>query len=101
MKKSLMLFLIFFLLMPSFSHAEKNLSTREEVFRFLNLAFNTQVALSEELRTKEEISTLLNPYFSHSYQKKFGNENIVEEEGRYLTYGSDFALILVIQIKQK
>lgn len=75
--------------------AETKLPSKHDVFRFLEDAFQVQVSLSELPRTKEEIGSLLNPYFSNDYQRIFLAENLFEEEGKYLTYGSDFPLLYV------
>ena len=91
MKKTLLLLFAFLLLMPLSPRAEGDLRTRKEVFAFLKGGFDAQVSLSEQLRTKEEVKSLLNPYFSEMYQTMFWKENIVEEEGKFVTYGSDFA----------
>lgn len=64
----------------------------EEIFEFLKSAFMSQVALSEEGRSMEDVMAILEPYFSVSYIDLFLKENIVEENGQYFTYGSDFAL---------
>jgi len=91
MKKSLMFLFVFLLLMPLSPKADDDLLTRKDVFDFLKGGFEAQVSLSEQLRTKEEIHNLLEPYFSEKYQNIFWKENIVEEEGKFVTYGSDSA----------
>lgn len=91
MKKTLLLLVIILLLIPLSPTAKEKLHTKEEIFSFLKDAFQAQVSLSEQTRTKEEINDLLNPYFSKSFQKLFWNENVFEEEGKFVTYGSDFA----------
>jgi hypothetical protein len=91
LKKSLLLLLVFMFVMPLSPKAESELKKREDVFAFLQQGFEAQVALSEKVRTKEEIEELLNPYFSNNYQREFWNANVVEEEEHYITYGSDFA----------
>jgi hypothetical protein len=90
-----MFLFVFLLLMPMSPQAESNLLTRKEVIAFLKGGFEAQVALSEQLRTKKEVTDLLNPYFSEKYLNLFWKENIVEEEGKYGTYGSDFALYYI------
>lgn len=91
MKKLSIFILIFLLIIPLSPHAKTESINENEVFPFLQEAFKAQVALSEFPRAKEEIADLLNPYFSASYQMTFLAENIVEEDGKFLTYGSDFA----------
>lgn len=91
MKKTLLLLLAVLLFLPMSPNAKVKLSTKDEVFDLLQNAFQVQVSLSEQTRTKEEIDELLNGYFTKGYQQLFWNENIFEEEGKYVTYGSDFA----------
>ncbi|MGM0902534.1 MAG: DUF3993 domain-containing protein [Bacillota bacterium] len=62
-----------------------------EMFDFLKSAFTAQVSLSEKGRSLKEVELILEPYFSESFIHLFLKENIVEESGQYLTYGSDFA----------
>jgi hypothetical protein len=91
MKKLSIFILIFLLIIPLSPQAKTESINEKNIFLFLQEAFKAQVSLSEFPRTKKEITELLNPYFSMSYQSMFWTENMVEEEGRFLTYGSDFA----------
>ncbi|MEH7177353.1 DUF3993 domain-containing protein [Neobacillus vireti] len=91
MKKMLFLLFVVLLLIPLSPNANMKLNTKTEVFSLLQEAFETQISLSEKTRTKKEIIELLDPYFSKVYQELFWNENIFEEEGEFVTYGSDFA----------
>lgn len=91
MKKTLLLLLAVLLLIPLSPNANVKLSTKAEVYDLLQNAFQVQVSLSEQTRTREEINELLNGYFTKSYQQLFWKENIFQEEERYVTYGSDFA----------
>jgi hypothetical protein len=70
---------------------EDSIQEEGEVLEFVESAFMAQVSLSEQGRSLEEVRAILEPYFSESFIKLFLNENIVEESGQYLTYGSDFA----------
>jgi hypothetical protein len=91
MKKLSIFILIFLLIIPLSPQAKTESINEKDIFSFLQEAYNTQVALSEYPRTQGEIIELLSPYFSGSYQRLFWRENMVEEEGGFLTYGSDFA----------
>jgi hypothetical protein len=91
MKKTLLLLLVILLLIPLSPNAKVKLSTKKEVFSLLQEAFQVQVSLSEQTRTREEINELINPYFSKGYQELFWDENVFEEEEKFVTYGSDFA----------
>jgi hypothetical protein len=91
MKKLSIFILTFLLLIPLSPQAKTESINDDKIFTFLQEAFKAQVALSEYPRTKEEITELLNPYFSPSYQSIFWAENMIEEEGEFLTYGSGFA----------
>jgi hypothetical protein len=59
--------------------------------QFLESAFNAQVSLSEQERSMAEVEAVLQPFFTDSFKRHFIKENIVEENGKYITYGSDFA----------
>lgn len=92
MKKQLVsLFLLLFLIVPLSPQATTGLTTRNEVFNFLKEANRAQVSLSEKGRSKMEIKNILDPYFTDTYQMIFWKENIHRKNGRYLTYGTDFA----------
>ncbi len=90
--KLLFLFITFLLfLIPANAFADSDLDGREEVFAFLEKAFDSQVSLSEKGRTMDEIEAVLNPYFTEEYKSQFIGENIVGQENEYQTYGTDFA----------
>jgi hypothetical protein len=95
MKKTLLILFIVLLLIPLSPNAKDSLSDKNDVFSFLQKAFQAQLSLSDQTRTKQEIRDVLNPYFSEEYQKLFWDENIFEEEGKFVTYGSDFAFYYI------
>jgi hypothetical protein len=95
MKKTLLILFIVLLLIPLSPNAKDSLSDKNDVFSFLQKAFQAQISLSDQTRTKQEIRDVLNPYFSEEYQKLFWDENIFEEEGKFVTYGSDFAFYYI------
>ncbi|MDE5051338.1 DUF3993 domain-containing protein [Niallia taxi] len=76
---------------PSLAKEKEELSTRGEVLQFLEDAFKAQVSLSERYREMEEVNAILTPYFSNEYKDSFLEANLVTENGKFLTYGSDFA----------
>lgn len=94
-RKKRMLLMVFSILFcfPLIGQAAsvESIETREEVLDFLHEAFQAQLSLSEEGRTEEEVLSILQPYFTDSYIELFKKENIVEENGLQITYGSDFA----------
>jgi len=71
--------------------SEDFIQDEQRIFELLKSAFMAQVSLSEKGRSLKEVGLILEPYFSDSFIEIFLNENIVEERGQYLTYGSDFA----------
>ena len=75
---------------PSHTNAE-SLNNKQEVYKFLQNAFHIQVSLSEEERSMKEVDELLDPYFSEEPKAEFLNENLVSENGKYFTLGSDAA----------
>ncbi|MBT2756195.1 DUF3993 domain-containing protein [Mesobacillus foraminis] len=94
MNKVPMIFLAILLLMPiplQVNAEEDQLKTREDVLQFLESAFNAQLSLSEQARSMTEVEAVLQPFFTESFKSDFIKENVVEENGKYLTYGSDFA----------
>jgi hypothetical protein len=95
MKKTLLILFIVLLLIPLSPKAKDSLSDKNDVFSFLQKAFQAQISLSDQTRTKQEIRDVLSPYFSEEYQKMFWDENMFEEEGKFVTYGSDFAFYYI------
>ena len=87
-KQSWLLFLFFSLLVwmvPPNAYAQPDLRDREQVFNFLEDAFESQVSLSEHDRTMAEIEEVLNPYFTEGYKALFIKENVVGQENQYST----------------
>ncbi|MFT8320903.1 MAG: DUF3993 domain-containing protein [Bacillus sp. (in: firmicutes)] len=76
---------------PTPSFAAEGLSSRDDVMDFLENAFYAQVSLSEKKRDLKEVKTILIPYFTKDYQKLYLKENLIKENNKYLTYGSDFS----------
>jgi len=99
MKKFLLCSLPFILLIsfinPAKTTAQESLSNNEEVFQYLQEAFQAQVQLSEKPRTMEEIYEILSPYFSKEAMKVFTSENLFMEDGKYITYGTDFPIYYI------
>lgn len=92
MKKAIILvFLLLLTIVPLSPQATSGLTSKKDVYGFLKDAYKAQVSLSEKGRTKQEIDSILKPYFSEDYQQKFWDANIVLEKGKFLTYGTDFA----------
>lgn len=84
-------FAAMFAVIPSHPNAESGFTNNEEVYKFLQEAFQAQVSLSEEERSLEEVNGLLAPYFLETPKKQFLDENLVSENGKYFIYGSDAA----------
>ncbi len=75
---------------PYSIHATSHLTSRDEVFAFVEKAFRAQVSLSKEAREMEEIEEILAPYFSKEMIYLFLNENLTGEQGKFFTYGNEF-----------
>ncbi|WP_210366349.1 DUF3993 domain-containing protein [Bacillus sp. REN3] len=88
---STLFFSLLILVMPFTVNAQSNLNERDQVFELLEGAFQAQVSLSEQERTMAEVEAVLEPYFTNEYKKLFIKENVVGQEGKYQTYGTDFA----------
>lgn len=92
MKKSFFILLIISIWsnFPYSIDAASRLTSREEVFAFVEKAFRAQVSLSKEARELEEIEEILTPYFSDNLIYLFLNENLTGEQGNFFTYGNEF-----------
>ncbi|MEH7391750.1 DUF3993 domain-containing protein, partial [Bacillus sp. JJ1474] len=75
---------------PTITKAEKMLSNREDVFAFVQAAYQAQLSLGEKPRTVEEIDKILSPYFTEEAKRIFLEENLFSENSLYITYGTDF-----------
>ncbi|WP_260284145.1 DUF3993 domain-containing protein [Peribacillus aracenensis] len=64
---------------------------REEVLSLVQDAMENQGSISEEVRTKEAIEAKLGKHFTGDFIKKFVEANVVEVDGGYMAFGSDFA----------
>ncbi|MFF2457295.1 DUF3993 domain-containing protein [Peribacillus simplex] len=64
---------------------------REEVLSLVQDAMENQGSISEEVRTKEAIEAKLDKHFTGDFIKKFVEANVVEVDGGYMAFGSDFA----------
>ncbi|RHW31142.1 DUF3993 domain-containing protein [Neobacillus notoginsengisoli] len=91
MKKALVFICALILFMPVYSKAETGRTDRDEILTSLKKGYEAQMSLSEQLRTKKEIDEVLSPYFTDDYKALFWDANVIEENGKYVTYGSDFA----------
>lgn len=92
MKKTLvLLLLLIFAYVPLSPQATSGLDTKSDVFTFLKEAYQAQFSLSEKPRTKKEVNKVLDPYFTSRYKKAFWKENIHNVDGKFITYGTDFA----------
>ncbi|MCM3090342.1 MULTISPECIES: DUF3993 domain-containing protein [unclassified Cytobacillus] len=85
---------VMFALIPSQTYAERN-TDKEEVYGFLQNAFQAQMDLSGEERSMNEVNELLDPYFSEEAKNQFLKENLVSENGKYFALGSDSAAYYV------
>lgn len=85
------IFIVLMITFPAQSQAANDFSTKEDVLQFLEEAFYAQLSLNEFEREYQDIVEILDPYFSDDYQKQFLEENLVEINGKYITFGSDFA----------
>ncbi|WP_147531779.1 DUF3993 domain-containing protein [Bacillus marasmi] len=86
---------VILLLLPVQTYAILTSENPEEILKFVNESFQAQVALSEKDRSLNEVHELLSPYFTQSYMELFLKENLVEENQKYFTLGSDFALYYI------
>jgi Protein of unknown function (DUF3993) len=65
--------------------------TDKQAVALVKEAFQTQVSLSEKPQPMEDIEKQLHASFTEELTDSFIEENVVQAEGGYLTFGSDFA----------
>lgn len=80
---------------PSLSHADSQLHDDKSVLQFLQEAYQAQLSLGNKLQSMEEIHKTLYPYFTKDYTREFLDENLVDEIGKYITYGTDFPIYYI------
>lgn len=68
---------------------------RGQIYGLLEDAFQTQVSLSEEYRSLEQISAVLDAHFTDSFKDKFIDENVVKTDEGYATEGTDVAFYYI------
>ncbi|CAH0345900.1 DUF3993 domain-containing protein [Bacillus sp. CECT 9360] len=86
----------FLLLLFSYgSEADAQDLNKGQIYGLLEEAFQKQVSLSEESRSLEEISEVLDTHFTDSFKKTFIHENVVKTDGGYATAGTDFAFYYI------
>jgi hypothetical protein len=95
LRRILLLVFVIVLATPIQAFGLENKEDPEEIFQLLKKAFEAQVSLSVQDRTLDEVEAILNPYFTDRYMKMFLDENLVENNGKYATLGSDFALYFI------
>lgn len=83
------------LIFPTITKAEKKLSNREDVFAFVQAAYEAQLSLGDKPRTMEEIEKILSPYFTEEAKRIFLEENLLTENNLFITYGTDFPFFYI------
>lgn len=78
-----------------FIQAENAPMKRNELFLFLQDAFNAQLSLGDRYRTEKEVREVLSPYFTNEYQDLFMKEHIYSEPEGYILYGSDIKFYFI------
>lgn len=63
---------------------------RDNILSHLKSAFHAQQSLTEKPREKKEMVQILSNYFDHDVIKLYLRENMYEENGKYIVYGTDF-----------
>ena len=93
-KKILLLFIVLGIVTAAcgqLSQTQASTFNKNQALSVVKDAFNTQVSLSEKARTKKQIQKNLSQYLSNDLTQSFIKENVVEVDGGYQTFGSDFA----------
>lgn len=76
---------------PGSDKAEGDIESRDQILDLVEDAAHAQISLSEKWRSMNEIKKILAPYLTEKYMERYLKENLVSEEGRFMTYGSDFS----------
>ncbi|OIU72398.1 DUF3993 domain-containing protein [Rossellomorea aquimaris] len=65
--------------------------TDKQAMALVKEAFQTQVSLSEKPQPMEDIEKQLHASFTEELTNSFIEDNVVQADGGYMTFGSDFA----------
>lgn len=84
-----------FLLANHITHANADIPSREAVFQLLKAAHKCEGDLSETPRTMDEIIAILDEYHTRDYQNAFIAENVKPIDGKFITFGTDFAFYYI------
>ncbi|HZH62898.1 MAG TPA: DUF3993 domain-containing protein [Metabacillus sp.] len=91
----LLMAIIFLLFSQPISGAELENMSRENILSHLQNAYYAQQSLSEKPREKEEMVHILSDYFDKGLTNQYLKENMVEENGQYIVYGTDFPIYVI------
>ncbi|PMC35114.1 hypothetical protein CJ195_20185 [Bacillus sp. UMB0899] len=75
--------------------SELDHKNRENILSHVQSAFQAQQLLSEKPREKEELVHILSDYFDNDVINQYLNENMFEENGKYIVYGTDFPIYVI------
>lgn len=92
---SLLLMTIILLFSQPISGSELENMSRKNILSYLQNAFDAQQSLTEKPREKDEMVHILSDYFDKELTNQFLKENIVEENGQYIIYGTDFPIYAI------
>ncbi|XXM73343.1 DUF3993 domain-containing protein [Lysinibacillus sphaericus] len=70
---------------------QASMFTDKQAMAVVKEAFKTQVSLSEKPQPMEDIEKQLHASFTEELTNSFLEDNVVQAEGGYMTFGSDFA----------
>ncbi|MCA1056614.1 DUF3993 domain-containing protein [Rossellomorea aquimaris] len=93
-RRMLLLFIIIGMVSAACAQVNRTQASTFNDDQALNLvkqAFHAQVSLSERPQAMEGIKKQLQAYFTDELASSFIKENVVEVEGGYQSFGSDFA----------
>ncbi|WP_226666035.1 DUF3993 domain-containing protein [Metabacillus litoralis] len=89
----LLFFILFFSLSQQVHAKEVDKGFREEILTLVQEAFQSQISLTEEPRTKENIKKILEQSFEEPFISKYFNENVQRlDDTQYIVYGTDFPI---------
>lgn len=72
-----------------------DIPSNKEIKDFVKEAFTAQISLGKQFYSMDEVKSILSPYFTNDYIALFNEENLTEQNGKFIAYGRDFALFYV------
>ncbi|MBU8908016.1 DUF3993 domain-containing protein [Desertibacillus haloalkaliphilus] len=69
--------------------------TKEEMFSFLQEAYEAQLSLGETHRSWQEVEEVLHPFFTPEFTARFADDHLFHDENGYISLGTDFFITYI------